>query len=351
MKVRIFYSWQSDTPPTTNRKLIEDAAQIAIDNLKSESEFEVHPSIDRDTLNVPGSPAIAKTILEKIDQSDLIICDVTIVTSKQETRPSPNPNVLIELGYAAARKGWNRIIFVMNECYGGPTKLPFDLRHRRWPIRYSLSEKANTQKAKMVTESLSKDISEAIRTAIDSGAFIKTVNPKDKRIATKFEAILNGFMCTLHMFLKDFGDKADLKIFQNDYYDEPGTNYPPPLLVEPIVSSFENSDFYGASNAKRNDRQLTWAEAFKNLFAEMSKDCERILLQYADRDELLISLIDEMQTRTSNLNSLIRISITQPELKHLYDNGVPEVHIDWYRYLLLTVLKSYRTIREFKDNL
>jgi hypothetical protein len=59
---------------------------------------------------------------------------VTFVGKGEKGRSIPNPNILIELGYAVAKKGWERIICVMNQQYGGPSKLPFDLQHRRWPI-------------------------------------------------------------------------------------------------------------------------------------------------------------------------------------------------------------------------
>jgi hypothetical protein len=50
----------------------------------------------------------------------------------------PNPNVTLELGYAARSIGWDRIICVMNTAFGPPEELIFDLRHRRWPICYKL---------------------------------------------------------------------------------------------------------------------------------------------------------------------------------------------------------------------
>src|SRR5205085_1155266 len=39
-------------------------------------------------------------------------------------RPTPNPNVLIELGYAAHRHGWNGILCVFNAATGRVEDLP-----------------------------------------------------------------------------------------------------------------------------------------------------------------------------------------------------------------------------------
>src|SRR5262249_21955422 len=48
-------------------------------------------------------------------------------------------NVLLELGYAASRIGWQRVICVMNEHLGKRAELPFDVRNRRFPISYTVN--------------------------------------------------------------------------------------------------------------------------------------------------------------------------------------------------------------------
>ena len=143
--------------------------------------FEIQAVLDRDTKNLPGSPAIADTILEKISRANLFIADITLVTKSK--RPSSNPNVLIELGYAAAKIGWERVICVLNDAFGEPRKLPFDLQHRRWPIRYNLSENATKGEIVKTKDSLSKEFELAIRSAIQSGVIVNVTHPKDRRVA------------------------------------------------------------------------------------------------------------------------------------------------------------------------
>ena len=93
--------------------------------------------IDRDTKGVGGTPGIVDIIFKKIRSCDIFVWDATIISNAP--RYTPNPNVLLELGYAFAVIGEGRIIGIMNEANGiGPEKLPFDLVHRRWPIRYKL---------------------------------------------------------------------------------------------------------------------------------------------------------------------------------------------------------------------
>ena len=127
----IFYSWQSDLPNATNRGFIQKALERAAKEIQSDQSISVEPVIDRDTAGVPGSPDIATTILEKIDKCDVFACDVSIINHGSAPRPTPNPNVLIELGYALKRLGWNRILTILNTEYGKIEALPFDLRMKR----------------------------------------------------------------------------------------------------------------------------------------------------------------------------------------------------------------------------
>jgi hypothetical protein len=80
---------------------------------------------------VPGCPDIGATILSKIDAASAFVADVTIVGQTIKGKPTPNPNVLVELGYALSSLGWDRIVLVMNTAFGGPDLLPFDLRQKR----------------------------------------------------------------------------------------------------------------------------------------------------------------------------------------------------------------------------
>ena len=105
-------------------------------------------------------PEVAATILEKIQRAGFFLADVTFVGSTSSgSKLLPNPNVVLELSYAARAIGWERIICVMNETFGPPEKLIFDLRHRRWPITYTLHETANRSVA---LSELSQKIKEAV---------------------------------------------------------------------------------------------------------------------------------------------------------------------------------------------
>ena len=104
----------------------------------------------QNTKGVSGTPDIANTILDKIRKCSAFLADLTFV-GKDTVRPDddtkffPNPNVLLELGFAIPYLEWTRIICVMNTYYGETKDLPFDLRHRRWPISYHLPPDADEQ--------------------------------------------------------------------------------------------------------------------------------------------------------------------------------------------------------------
>jgi hypothetical protein len=131
MKRTIFYSWQSDLDATVTRNLIEDALNRAARNLKKDQDTAIEPVLDRDTSGIPGSPSISETIFAKILLCDVFVADVSIINSVTDERPTPNPNVLIELGFAGAHLGWDRILLVLNTAFASPEALPFDLRGRR----------------------------------------------------------------------------------------------------------------------------------------------------------------------------------------------------------------------------
>ena len=128
----VFYSWQRDLPNATNRGLIEDALDAALADLKkADPRAAVDAAPDRDTQGVAGSPDIVSTIFGKIDAAAVFVADVSIVSARDAERPSPNPNVLVEWGYAMRALGPGRVVSVFNTHFGAVETLPFDLRGRR----------------------------------------------------------------------------------------------------------------------------------------------------------------------------------------------------------------------------
>lgn len=172
----VFYSWQSDSPPKSNRNFIQDALERAVKSLAAKGSIAVEPVVDRDTRNVAGAPKIADTIFSKIDRAAVFVADVTIVCkiigeTAEERKSLPNPNVLVELGYALKVLEDERLVLIANTAYGRIEDLPFDLQGRR-TLGYTFSEKhldhdAESQKIrKQVREQLQADLEGAIETIL-----------------------------------------------------------------------------------------------------------------------------------------------------------------------------------------
>ena len=144
MNYSIFYSWQSDSPGDCNRTFIRHALDAAITSLGGGVTIEDSPRVESGMEGIAGTPEVATVMFTRIKKSAIFIGDMTLVgtiakAGSDEVKRVPNPNVLLEMGYAAGTIGWGRVICVMNEHFGKRTELPFDVRNRRFPIDYSLA--------------------------------------------------------------------------------------------------------------------------------------------------------------------------------------------------------------------
>lgn len=177
MAKTIFYSWQSETCTSVTRNFIERSLELAIASLSSDTEMvealRDDIQLDKDTKGLPGSPPIAMSIFEKINSASAFVADLTIGGKSifdDKNRLYPNPNVLIEYGYATKSLGHDSIIGVMNSAFGAPTpeSLPFNLRHLRAPITYFLDGSEDEDHRKMVRKELAKALCSALKPVIAS---------------------------------------------------------------------------------------------------------------------------------------------------------------------------------------
>lgn len=180
MPLKLFFSWQADTPTSEGRNLIERALRKAIDALKADIELEEPErrglpeiEIDKDTYGVPGSPPIVDTIFQKIDEAAIFVPDLTFVGTRRDDRPTPNPNVLIEYGWALKKLGYGRIVPVMNTAFGKPEgdAMPFNMRHLRHPIQYECREGSDEAETAAAKTDLAKRLETAIRAVLNSAEF------------------------------------------------------------------------------------------------------------------------------------------------------------------------------------
>jgi hypothetical protein len=178
--MKVFWSWQSDTPGKIGRHFVRDALSAAIEKLKETPQIEEPTArearsamhLDQDRKGIPGSPDLARVILEKIEESSVFVADVTSVgittTQNKGTQPKKviNPNVAIELGYALHALSDRALLMVMNEHYGSRADLPFDLQSKAGPIMFNLAPDADRKTITAASQRLTSQLAEALELCI-----------------------------------------------------------------------------------------------------------------------------------------------------------------------------------------
>ena len=169
--MKIFWSWQSDTSGKIGRHFVRSCLDDAISILREMPDIEepireaLH--LDQDRKGVPGSPDLARLILDKIDAAAVVVADVTpvgaVAVEGANEKRLINSNIAIEVGYALKALGDNRLVMVMNSYYGGVEELPFDLRHKAGPIRFELSPSAAKPEIDAAAKELTSTLVAALR--------------------------------------------------------------------------------------------------------------------------------------------------------------------------------------------
>lgn len=206
----IFYSWQSDTDNRIGRGLIQWALDRAIKSLNADADVDPADRdlrADRDTLNVGGMPPLADTIFSKIDRAVAFLSDLTHVATRTKGQVSPNPNVLLEHGWALKSRGWGRMIGVMNTAMGHPDDhpLPFDLTHFKRPILFHCPMDASDEVRQKVRNELQKDLESALRLILDDEVLrmaqpLAEPHPHDVELLQRYRA---QFPEPLRLFLRE----------------------------------------------------------------------------------------------------------------------------------------------------
>jgi hypothetical protein len=175
--MKIFWSLQSDTPGKIGRHLGRDALRNAVDRLKQSPDVE-EPTrnelhVDQDIQGTPGSPDLVRTIFEKVEKSEVVVADVTIVGKTDDGKPLINPNVAIELGYALHACTDARVVLVFNKHYDEYKDLPFDLRHKGGAVVFDLAPDAERKEIEAESRSLTDQFERKLKPLLQLGSRIK----------------------------------------------------------------------------------------------------------------------------------------------------------------------------------
>lgn len=133
-RYRLFFSWQNDRKDT--KSIVSSALRKAAKHLATEG---IELFIDQDTRERVGKRNIATEVLEKINNCDIFVADLTPVTTYYPPKEThslpkymPNSNVMYEYGYALRAKGENRMIALASidkEADEHIEYMPFDINH------------------------------------------------------------------------------------------------------------------------------------------------------------------------------------------------------------------------------
>lgn len=185
--MKVFWSWQADTPGKIGRHFVRDALAEAIKALKEPEDVE-EPSerdtrealhLDHDRQGVSGSPALAPTIFGKIERSAVFVADVTLVAEIAESNKKLiNSNVAIEYGYASHALSDESILMVQNTFYGERDDLPFDLKYKVGPIQYRLEPNATKHEIDAGRNRLRGILVNALRPYLNRVSLRQSVPPK-----------------------------------------------------------------------------------------------------------------------------------------------------------------------------
>lgn len=218
----VFYAWQSDLDEKVARIFIKDALEAAVKELNRKLDVEESDrpfQLDHDTKGEPGHPDIFNTILRKIDECAIFVADLSLVGATKGDEKLPNPNVLIELGYAMKSLGAERWILVMNDAFGRPDRLPFDLKHKRWPICFTLPSDSSSELKQEAKRGLVSKLTDAMRSIIDRGLIEDPEDTPPVFVPTPHVGVRSTFFDASEPFATDYGFLIEKK---RKLYARPG---------------------------------------------------------------------------------------------------------------------------------
>lgn len=347
MNIDVFYSWQSDTDSKLNNFFIKSCLESAISKILQQhksagNKLALSIRIDHDTKGKSGTPNVVQSIFEKIESCHIFIADVTFtgeIVAKVKDELMPNSNVLFEMGYAAGKIGWDRIITVSNTFYGKPEKLPFDLKQRRWPITYHLSNDETADKKKEIKQSLINSLVYAISQPIESGVVYQSLNPKDERVAVAIIQQTNQFAIFFHSFLQE---DPDLAKYKNLFVEKGLNDREMEQFTKWLTDKIVQKGLLAGSNSTQGGRTLTWLGSLVLYLQELDQACDKILDRYSFATDELVESLHALQTRAQTQVFMFNATMSIDAQSYSRPDKFPEQHVEFLYYLILEIMKSRR---------
>lgn len=182
MTLNIFFSWQveTDLQGFNNKAFLIECINSAIKIVENKGALKgIRLKLVEGLRDVSGNPEVASMMFRQIDDCDIFIGDMTTaqrICNRLEKlrnkkclyfRYSPNCNVYGEYNRALGLhpEFWRQVILLQNDTNKIPEEdksvIPFDTRHRRWPITFTLinnSEESKNEAKKAILNVLPEAI-------------------------------------------------------------------------------------------------------------------------------------------------------------------------------------------------
>ena len=183
MNLNVFFSWQieTDLQGFNNKAFLIECINSAIKIVENKGALKgIHLKLVEGLRDVSGNPEVAPIMFSQIDNCDIFIGDMTTaqrICNRLEKfrnkkclffRYSPNCNVYGEYNRALGLHPdfWRQVILLQNDTNKIPEEdksvIPFDTRHRRWPITFNLIDNSETSICE-AKKSILKVLPEAIQ--------------------------------------------------------------------------------------------------------------------------------------------------------------------------------------------
>jgi hypothetical protein len=318
MKLKVFYSWQSDLPNKSNRQFIMDCLKKAMETIHKDNLSISDWTIESDSRGETGTPELASTIFSKIDQCDIFIADISIINYDSDCRKVCNPNVLLELGYASSKLGWEKILCIYNLSYGKIEDLPFDIRHRK-PLTYNPDNK-------LLTKILAQQIQSIIDNHISNKKYFTSIK---REIDLSLQAILIDI--TKLLFFRDVPkcynynlilhfteEELTIELFEKKLlgFQLFKNNIP---NLEEFIEFYNNQVYLNFLNEKERNTLAKIILQFKNLLSLISN------VEIYNKGELeeKFALIDAAKMNEENQNdSYILVEKLKDNKSVVLDSGI-----------------------------
>jgi hypothetical protein len=264
--LRIFYSWISDTPRQENRMFVFRAISEALRHTAEQAGVspEHVEVVQCDRFATPTD--IARFIVETIPTCHAFVGDISFINASGEnqTRPTPNPNTMFEIGLATQCLGPGKVILVFNAASGSTERLPFDVRNHA-VLTWSGTETAPLARA--LRDPLGKVFTD----------YLTLVNRLTQDLNGCTQALLNFLEPFLlrHIEAKSPGFTAETMVLFHPTPDGP-VLLPQPEHVGRVLRAYQDK-FLGAPSTVEG---LTEGNLFAIILQRLHHDAERLAYRY-----------------------------------------------------------------------